>query len=76
MTLMFVSMYLKHSEEKQRVIPTSFQSNALIYLLAGPHFNPAGKEHGAPEDANRHAGDLGNVNVGDDGMYCTLNLQS
>ena len=30
-------------------------------LSAGPHFNPAKMKHGAPTDAVRHAGDMGNV---------------
>src|SRR5437879_970035 len=28
---------------------------------AGGHFNPTHKQHGAPDAADRHAGDLGNI---------------
>ena len=30
-------------------------------MSTGPHFNPNNMTHGAPTDATRHAGDLGNV---------------
>lgn len=31
------------------------------------HFNPGSKRHGAPDDAEHHAGDLGNVTADEDG---------
>ncbi|XP_058872016.1 copper chaperone for superoxide dismutase-like [Acipenser ruthenus] len=36
-------------------------------LSCGGHFNPFGKPHGAPQESDRHVGDLGNILAGPEG---------
>lgn len=44
-------------------------SGDMRYESAGGHFNPAGTTHGAPDDPDSHAGDLGNLEVEEGGIF-------
>lgn len=50
-----------HIHEAGKCEPPDFKT-------AAGHFNPMGKEHGSHNPKGEHAGDLGNLTVGKDGM--------
>jgi Cu-Zn family superoxide dismutase len=58
-----------HLHQTPTCDPPSFES-------AGPHLNPAGKQHGLQNPAGPHAGDMNNVKVAADGTAKTTIVNS
>ena len=58
-----------HLHQTPTCDPPSFES-------AGPHLNPAGKQHGLQNPAGPHAGDMNNVKVAADGTAKTTILNT
>jgi superoxide dismutase, Cu-Zn family len=48
-------------------VHTTGQCNPPDFASAGPHWNPADRQHGTNNPAGPHSGDLPNVTVGADG---------
>ncbi|HEX8216480.1 MAG TPA: superoxide dismutase family protein, partial [Allosphingosinicella sp.] len=53
-------VYGAHVHSAGRCAPPAFES-------AGPHWNPAGRQHGRDNPSGQHLGDLPNLLVGTDG---------
>ena len=54
-------------EGKHAIAIHVFGNLSQGFASLGPHFNPFGKTHGAPDDETRHVGSLGNVTSAADG---------
>jgi len=50
-----------HIHEK----PVNFSQGCIS---AGAHYNPYAKQHGSPDDENRHVGDMGNIHANEAGL--------